>query len=255
MFYVVLQLTRHLSRTNNSWLFAPSSLILANHYLPLNGALYAKARLGFYGRIMLINKHFRLSNFKLFIVLTILCMFEYSAFSILSMPYEELERNSDRYHPIVAYLFFIPTSLFCGILIVIFLKFLFKKNKGLSLTDIGIVDNSSPFSLGVIPFENISSITSITNSYVKFYRFMKFKTPELNINLRRRKKDANWWESKGLKGRLAKKFHTYTIPTRGFKDNQEKIVEAIRNHVEGRNIKVNTMDIEQIEKNFKAKRK
>jgi len=39
MFYVVLQLTRHLSRTNNSWLFAPSSPILANYYLPLNGAL------------------------------------------------------------------------------------------------------------------------------------------------------------------------------------------------------------------------
>jgi hypothetical protein len=27
-------------RTNNSWLFAPSSLILANYHLPLNGALY-----------------------------------------------------------------------------------------------------------------------------------------------------------------------------------------------------------------------
>jgi hypothetical protein len=32
-------ITSHSSRTNNSWLFAPSSLILANHYLPLNGAL------------------------------------------------------------------------------------------------------------------------------------------------------------------------------------------------------------------------
>jgi hypothetical protein len=32
-------LTSHSSRTNNSWLFAPSSLILANYYLPLNGAL------------------------------------------------------------------------------------------------------------------------------------------------------------------------------------------------------------------------
>jgi hypothetical protein len=34
-------ITSHSSRTNNSWLFAPSSLILANNYLPLNGALYA----------------------------------------------------------------------------------------------------------------------------------------------------------------------------------------------------------------------
>jgi hypothetical protein len=29
-------------RTNNSWLFAPSSPILANYYLPLNEALYAR---------------------------------------------------------------------------------------------------------------------------------------------------------------------------------------------------------------------
>jgi hypothetical protein len=36
-------ITSHSSRTNNSWLFAPSSLILANHYLPLNGALGAKS--------------------------------------------------------------------------------------------------------------------------------------------------------------------------------------------------------------------
>jgi hypothetical protein len=34
-------ITSHSSRTNNSWLFAPSSLILANYHLPLNGALYA----------------------------------------------------------------------------------------------------------------------------------------------------------------------------------------------------------------------
>ncbi len=34
------RITSHSSRTNNSWLFAPSSLILANYHLPLNGALY-----------------------------------------------------------------------------------------------------------------------------------------------------------------------------------------------------------------------
>jgi hypothetical protein len=39
---VNVSLTSHSSRTNNSWLFAPSSLILANHYLPLNGALAVK---------------------------------------------------------------------------------------------------------------------------------------------------------------------------------------------------------------------
>ncbi len=203
---------------------------------------------------MLIHKHFRLSNFKLLIVLTILCLFEYLAFSILSMPYEELERNADRNHPIMAYLFFIPLSLCCGILIVMFIQFIFKKNKGLSLTAAGIVDYSSPFSLGIIPFDNISSITSVTNSYLKF-GFVKFKTPQLNINLRKRKKDKEWWKSKGLKGRLVKNNYTYTIPTRGFKDCQDQIVEAISSHVEGKNIKVNIMDLEQIEKNYKAKRK
>jgi hypothetical protein len=43
-----LRSTSHSSRTNNSWLFAPSSLILVNHYLPLNGALgheYSNAKL------------------------------------------------------------------------------------------------------------------------------------------------------------------------------------------------------------------
>ncbi|MBF4437558.1 hypothetical protein ERJ77_24345 [Vibrio anguillarum] len=33
------QLTSHSSRTKNSWLFAPSSLSLANYFLPLNAAL------------------------------------------------------------------------------------------------------------------------------------------------------------------------------------------------------------------------
>jgi hypothetical protein len=34
-------ITRHSSRTNNSWLLSPSLLILTNYYLPLNGALYS----------------------------------------------------------------------------------------------------------------------------------------------------------------------------------------------------------------------
>ncbi|MFT5298371.1 MAG: hypothetical protein ACI9YH_004419 [Colwellia sp.] len=38
-------ITSHSSRTNNSWLFAPSSLILANNYLPLNGALAVSVEL------------------------------------------------------------------------------------------------------------------------------------------------------------------------------------------------------------------
>jgi hypothetical protein len=36
---VKVRITSHSSRTNNSWLFTPSSSILANHYLPLSEAL------------------------------------------------------------------------------------------------------------------------------------------------------------------------------------------------------------------------
>ncbi|WP_133405829.1 hypothetical protein [Parashewanella tropica] len=193
---------------------------------------------------MQTQTYFKLSNFKLFIVITVLFLFEYVALLVLSMPYEELEQNADRYHPIMAYLFFTPVSIFCAVLIIIFLNFLFKKDKGLLLTDTGIVDFSSPFSLGEIPFDNIASITSAKNRHIKIYRFIKFNTPELHINLRKRKKDNQWWKNKGLKGRLVKKLHTYTIPTRGFRDNQEQIVEAIQKHIEGKNIKVNTIDFE-----------
>jgi hypothetical protein len=41
--FTTVHITSHSSRTNNSWLFAPSSLILANYHLPLNGALGAYA--------------------------------------------------------------------------------------------------------------------------------------------------------------------------------------------------------------------
>jgi hypothetical protein len=41
MALVTSHITSHSSRTNNSWLFARTSLILANNHLPLNGALYA----------------------------------------------------------------------------------------------------------------------------------------------------------------------------------------------------------------------
>ena len=43
-----MHITSHSSRTNNSWLFAPSSLILANNYLPLNGALAYQLKSGVY---------------------------------------------------------------------------------------------------------------------------------------------------------------------------------------------------------------
>jgi hypothetical protein len=37
--FLTRHITSHSSRTNNSWLFARTSLILANNHLPLNGAL------------------------------------------------------------------------------------------------------------------------------------------------------------------------------------------------------------------------
>ncbi len=199
------------------------------------------------------TEHFKLSTLKLLLVLLILFIFEYFSFSILSMPYEELERNADRYHPIMAYLFFIPVFIFIGLLILIFVRFLFKRNKGLTITESGIIDCSSPFSFGEIPFENISSISSITNSSIK-YRFVKIKTNELNINLRKRKKDKSWWESKGLMGKMVKKMGTYTLPTKGFKASHQQIVETIKFFVEGKNIKVNEMDLQQIANDIKSKR-
>jgi len=54
-------ITSHSSRTNNSWLFAPSSLILANHYLPLNGALCVSL-----GRSKNVSRYFNSSIYFFF---------------------------------------------------------------------------------------------------------------------------------------------------------------------------------------------
>lgn len=193
---------------------------------------------------MINIKHFKLSILKLIFALFILCMFEYFSFSILSMPYDELERNADRHHPIVVYLFFIPFFIVIGLLILIFLKFLLTKNKGLIITEFGIIDRSSPFSIGEIPFDNISSILSITNIVIKC-GFIKIKTNELTINLRKRKKQKEWWENKGVMGRLVKKKRTYTLPTKGFKASHQEIVETIKFFVDGKNITVKEINYQQ----------
>ncbi len=202
---------------------------------------------------MKASQHYKLSIFKLLMVLFFLFLLEYFSFSILSMPYEELERNADRYHPIMAYLFFVPFSIVIGVLILIFMKFLFKKNKGLTITETGLIDNSSPFSFGEIPYENISSISSVTNSTVKA-RFIKAKTNHFNINLRNRKKDRLWWESKGVMGRIVKKMRTYTLPTKGFNAKHQDIVKTIKLFVEDKNIKVTEMDLEQVELSINNKK-
>ena len=46
-----LKTNKLLKRTKNSWLFAPSSLILANNFLPLSKALYLQGGLVFYFRL------------------------------------------------------------------------------------------------------------------------------------------------------------------------------------------------------------
>jgi len=202
---------------------------------------------------MKTSQHYKLSTFKLLIILFILFSFECFSILILSIPYEELERNADRYHPIMAYLFFVPFSISIGVLILIFIKFLFKRNKGLTITEVGLIDNSSPFSFGEIPFDNISSISSITDSTIK-YRFIKAKTNHFNINLRNRKKDSSWWKSKGVIGYIVKKMHTYTLPTKGFKAKHQDIVKTMKLFVEDKNIKITEMDLEQIERSINNKK-
>lgn len=191
---------------------------------------------------------FKLSKIKLLLLVVILFVFEYAFLSVLSLPYEQLEANSDKYHPLVAYLVLGPLCVLCSLLLVIFLLFFFRRSKGLMLTTNGFNDRSSPFSIGEIPFDKISSISCIANRVTR-YRFIKSKTNEICVNLRKRKSDNDWWSSKGLLGKAVKKLHTYTINTKGFRQNHSEIVDAIKTHVAGHNIKVNVIDYETISAN------
>lgn len=185
--------------------------------------------------------HFRLSNLKLLLLFVVLFSVAYFSFSILAMPYEQLKQNADKYHPIIAYIFFIPFSIMVTALILIYVRFIFSRNKGLIIAKGYLIDNSSPFSIGEIPVEQISSIYSSTNGSVK-YKFFSFKINELNVNLRKRKKDINWWKSKGTIGLIVKKFYTYTIPTRGFKASHSQILDSIKYFADQNNIKVTEVD-------------
>lgn len=190
----------------------------------------------------------KLSKIKLLLLVVILFVFEYVCLSVLLLPYEQLEANSAKYHPLVAYLVLGPIGVLLSLLLVVFLLFFFKRSKGLMLTKNGLNDRSSPFSIGEIPFDKISSISCTANRVTR-YRFIKIKDNEICVNLRKRRSDNDWWSSKGLLGKAVKKLHTYTINTKVFRQNHSEIVDAIKTHVAGHNIKVNVIDHEKISAN------
>ncbi|ESP93731.1 STM3941 family protein [Pseudoalteromonas luteoviolacea] len=185
--------------------------------------------------------HFKVSSWKFVIAILGLCIFEYMCLSVLSTPFSELDSRTDRLHTIFAYLFFAPVSVFIGAFILTLLAFLLKPVKGLTISETGITDTSSPFSIGEIPFDNISSINSRTNiTYGNKYG--KARMNEVCINIRRRKIDNTWWANKGLLGRIVKRLHTYTIPTKVFSASHNEIVDAIEKSIINKNIKFTSMD-------------
>ncbi|MFT6835396.1 MAG: hypothetical protein ACJA0H_001434 [Francisellaceae bacterium] len=81
-----IHITSHSSRTNNSWLFAPSSLILANHYLPLNGALVAPTN-----KINIYFSVWRIS--QMFIVCFVLLCGNFTVFKCLAFLAKQFRLN------------------------------------------------------------------------------------------------------------------------------------------------------------------
>ena len=188
--------------------------------------------------------HIQLSYFRYALAVAALVAFEYMALKIISMPYSELEQNADRFHPLMAYLFFIPIIPLVAAAILSLLLFLFSKNKGLVICADGIVDNSSMFSIGYIPFDQISSMTNDLNLSVGV-GIIKSKRNAISINLRNRKIDHEWWSNKGWKGRLIKKRRNYQIQTSHLANSHDKIVESIKFHIGNRGIKFNTINFER----------
>jgi hypothetical protein len=84
-------------------------------------------------------KYFKISKWRILVGLIIMCVSEFISIKILTMPYVELDANADKYHPIVAYMFFGPIALLLAILITINVVFCFQKGKGLHLTSTGII--------------------------------------------------------------------------------------------------------------------
>ncbi len=208
-----------------------------------------------------IIKFFRVSKWKTFIGLMVMCGFEYMSIKILIMPYSELDANSDKYHPIVAYVFFGSLAPLVAILIVIYLVFLFRKGRGLYLTSNGFIDHSTPFSIGEIPFERILQICNSINNVTKF-RGIKIRDNKLSIALRGRKVDKAWWEAKNTSRIKSKKyswftrFGSYHLNTKIFSASHNEIAEAVEKHIELEpRIKIYTMDVEQTFRDLKKKRK
>jgi hypothetical protein len=205
-------------------------------------------------------KYFKISKWRILVGLIIMCLSEFISIKILTMPYVELEANADKYHPIVAYMFFGPIALLLAILIIINVVFYFQKGKGLHLTSTGIIDNSTPFSMGEIPFERIMQICNVTNKVTKF-RFIKIRENEISVHLRRRKVDKLWWDDahNGVKIKLIKwstRNGFYNISTKIFSASHDDLVRALEKHIELEpRVKMYSMDVEQHFKDLAVKRK
>jgi hypothetical protein len=184
----------------------------------------------------------KLSYVKYVLVLAFLVGFEYMAIKIVSMPYSELELNADRFHPLMAYLFFIPLIPLIAVVILSLLFFLFSRNKGVGFGLEGIFEKTSPFSIGFIPYEKISSISNITSLSVGRWPF-KSQRDAISINLRNRKQDENWWSSKGWRGRLLRG-RSYEIQTSLLALPHNNVVEILSCHAKKRGIKIYTINLD-----------
>lgn len=184
----------------------------------------------------------KLSYLKYVLALIFLVGFEFMAIKIISMPYSELELNADRFHPLIAYLFFIPLIPLIALILLSLLIFLFSRNKGVELGLEGIFEKTSPFSIGFIPYEQISPISNITSLSEGRWPF-KSKRKVISINLRNRKQDKNWWSSKGWRGRLLRG-RSYEIQTSLLAMSHDRVVKVFSYHAKKHGIKINMINLD-----------
>ncbi len=191
----------------------------------------------------------------------ILSGFEYMSLKILTTPYSELNANSDKYHPIVAYIFFGSLVPLISLLLILYIVFLLQKGRGLYLTNNGFIDQSTPFAIGEIPFERILQICNSTNNVTR-YRGIKIRDNKLSFHLRRRKVDNAWWESNysnSFKAKIFKwltRFGIYNINTKVFSASHEQLASAVAEHIKTEpRIQIYSMDVERTFKELKEKRR
>jgi len=181
--------------------------------LPLSGAL------GFQG--VQLKYHFGISKWKLLIGF-IICIAGISfGVSTLLRPYTELLNATDKFHPIVIYIVCCLLVFLLALVLSSIVSILLNSNAGLSLTEEGIIDSSSIFSIGLIPQEHIGMVST---TYVN-------KKPMINLFL----KSNDWLKSRGSKGKLLfyllKYTSGYSIPSMPFKEEHSIIFEAVKAHV------------------------